>query len=271
MKKGSPYRIAHATCGLAFAILTSAVSLCSSLLAAQEHENYHIPILVYHRFGSVVADTMTVTTAVFSSHLQYLSEHGYTVIPLRQFVAYRLGQAPPPPPHAVIITVDDAHISVATEMFPLIQRYGFPVTLFVYPSAISHATYAMTWEQLKTLRDSGLFDIQSHSYWHPNFKQEKKRLSPSAYAQLVETQLTKAKNTLEERLGRPVDLLAWPFGIYDEFLVKKVSAAGYIAALTLDRRPVTSADSLLTLPRFLMTDGVRGEAFARLLSENIPH
>jgi peptidoglycan/xylan/chitin deacetylase (PgdA/CDA1 family) len=271
MKRGSPYRFASSTLWLAFALLVSAVSLSSSLLAAQERENSYIPILVYHRFGPVVADTMTVTTPVFASHLRYLNDNGYTVIPLRRFVAYRLGQAPPPPPRSVIITVDDAHISVATEMFPLIQRYGFPVTLFVYPSAISHASYAMTWEQLKMLRDSGLFDIQSHSYWHPNFKQEKKRLSPVAYEQLVEMQLTKAKNTLEERLARSVDLLAWPFGIYDEFLMKKASAAGYIAAFTLDRRRATSADPLLALPRFLMTNGERGEAFARLLSEKADH
>lgn len=264
MKRGSFCQLPSFWLALVF--LAGVVFLASSSLEAQEHENLHIPILVYHRFGPVVADTMTVTTPVFASHLRYLSDNGYTVIPLRQFVAYRLGQAPPPPPRSVIITVDDAHISVATQMFPLIQRYGFPVTLFVYPSAISHASYAMTWKQLTMLQDSGLFDIQSHSYWHPNFKKEKKRLSSLAYEQLVEAQLTKAKNILEERLGHSVDLLAWPFGIYDDFLMKKAAEAGYIAALTLDRRQTAPADRLLALPRFLMTDGARGDAFARLLS-----
>jgi Polysaccharide deacetylase len=50
------------------------------------------------------------------------------------------------------------------------------VTLFVYPSAVSNAAYALTWEQLRELQATGLVDIQSHTYWHPNFREEKRRL-----------------------------------------------------------------------------------------------
>ncbi len=60
-------------------------------------------------------------------------------------------------------------------MFSLVHLYRIPVTLFVYPSAISNADYALTWEQLLELKETWLFDIQSHSYWHPNFKEEKRR------------------------------------------------------------------------------------------------
>jgi len=49
-----------------------------------------VPILVSHRFGVVVTDSMTVTTPVFTSHLQYLRENPYAVSPLRQFFAYRV-------------------------------------------------------------------------------------------------------------------------------------------------------------------------------------
>ena len=59
----------------------------------------------------------------------------------------------------------------------------------------------MTWEQLDTLRKTGLFDIQSHTYWHPNFKTEKRRLSPDAYQTFTTMQLVKSKTVLESRLG----------------------------------------------------------------------
>ncbi|MBI3301300.1 MAG: hypothetical protein HYZ72_04385 [Deltaproteobacteria bacterium] len=85
-------------------------------------DSLQVPILVYHRFGPVVADRMTVTTSVFAFQLRYLRDNGYTVIPLRQLVAYRLGNAPPPPPRSVVITVDDAHQSVYTQMFPLVKQ-----------------------------------------------------------------------------------------------------------------------------------------------------
>ena len=224
-----------------------------------------VPILLYHRFGPVVADSMTVTTPVFESHLKYLREHGYTVIPLRQLVNYYLGHGRPIPDKSVVITADDGHKTVYTDMFPLIRKYHIPVTLFIYPSAISNASYAMTWDQLKEMKKSGLVDIGSHTYWHPNFKKDRQKLSPSAYGKSVDMQLKKSKEKLEKELGSVVDMLAWPFGIYDEDLKKEAVADGYIAAFTMVRRHAGTSDDIMTLPRYLMTDREKGGVFMRLL------
>lgn len=225
-----------------------------------------VPILLYHRFGSVAADSMTVTTATFASHLAYFQANGYTVIPLRNLVAYIAGGGPAPDERAVAITADDGHESVYTDMFPLIKRYHVPVTLFVYPSAISNAAYAMTWAQLREMRDSGLVDIQSHTYWHPNFKREKKRLSGAEYDSFVRLQLTRSREALERQLGGHVDMLAWPFGIYDRDLTDRARQARYLAGFTLERRRAGRGDDLMALPRYLMTDRMRGRLFAKLLT-----
>ena len=245
-----------------------ALALLASTSAAKElgDESPRIPILVYHRFGSVVADSMTVTTPVFESHLRYLRDNHYTVIPLRRFVDYLLGKAPPPPARSVVITADDGHRSVFTYMLPLVKRYHIPVTLFIYPSAIANASYAMTWEQLSELKQTGLFDIQSHSYWHPNFRIEKRRLTATEYEKLVDMQLTKSKSQIEKRLGVTVEMLAWPFGIYDAELIDRARKAGYVAGLTLERRPASQSDNIMEIPRYLMTDAVRGKAFGRLVA-----
>ena len=225
-----------------------------------------VPILVYHRFGPVAADSMTVTTPVFESHLRHLREAGYTVIPLRRFVDHLLGNAPAPPPRSAVITADDGHRSVYTDMLPLVRQYDISVTLFIYPSAISRADYALTWEQLKALQATGLFDLQSHTYWHPHFWREKRRLPPSEYARFVAFQLARSRQTLGERLGSRIDMLAWPFGIYDDELIRQAVAAGYVAGFTLDRRHASAGDRVMALPRYLMTDHDRGAAFERLLS-----
>lgn len=225
------------------------------------------PVLVYHRFGATVADSMTVTTAVFETQFRWLQDNGYTLVPLRQLVDYRLGKGPPPPKRAVIITADDGHVSVYTQLLPLIRRYRFPVTLFIYPSAISNARYALTWAQLAELKATGLVDIQSHSYWHPHFPKEKRRLSPAAYASLVQTQLSNSKRVLEQRLGGQVDLLAWPFGLYDAELMERARGVGYVAAFTLEGRAVEDRDPLMALPRFLITNVHQGAAFAHLLAK----
>ena len=227
--------------------------------------DFSVPILLYHRFGPVKADSMTVTTPVFAAHLRYLKENGYTVIPLRQLIdAYR-GKGPQPPAKSVVIVADDAHKSVYSDMLPLVKEYRIPVTLFTYPSAVSNASYALTWNQLRELKATGLFDIESHTFWHPNFKQEKRRLAPADYDKLVTTQLVKSKSRLEKELGGTVDLLAWPFGIYDEDLLKKAGAAGYVATFTIEPHPAGPQDAVMKLPRFLLSDSVRGDAFARIV------
>lgn len=234
--------------------------------AEQDSGGIFVPILLYHRLGPVVADSMTVKTSVFASHLEYLKTNGYTVIPLQRLTAYIAGTAPPPPSRSVVITADDGHKSVFTDMFPLVSRYHIPITLFIYPSAISNAQYAMTWQQLREMRDSGLVDIQSHTYWHPNFNKEKKRLAEDAYNDFVHMQLSKSKEVLEQRLAVHVDMLAWPFGIYNDELIDNAKQLGYIAGFTLERRPAERSDNLLALPRYLMTDQVQGASFAKLLA-----
>ena len=222
-------------------------------------------ILVYHRFGPTATDSMTVHRAAFIAQLEFLKENGYAVMPLRRLVERINGGNERLPDRAVVITVDDGHRSVYSEMLPLVRRYHIPVTLFIYPSAISNANYALTWQQLEELRRSGLFDIESHTYWHSNFKREKRRLSSDAYRDFVRMQLVKPRQVLAQRLGVSADLLAWPFGIYDDELISAASAAGYVAGFTLDRRQPSAADRPLALPRYLITDAVGMREFQHLL------
>ncbi|MGA7180767.1 MAG: polysaccharide deacetylase family protein [Thiobacillaceae bacterium] len=246
---------------------TLSMAILALLLLPRTSAALQIPILVYHRFGPQATDSMTVPTDAFEAQLRQIKDAGYRVIPLRQLVYYLVAHAPPPPDRSVVITVDDGHRSVYTELLPRVRRLHMPVTLFIYPSAISNASYAMTWAQLAELRASGLFDIQSHTYWHPNFFRERKRLDPETYTRFVDTQLTRSKAELEQRLGERVDMLAWPFGLQDAGLRARAARAGYIAAFTLERRPARSDDDALALPRYLITDSVSPAAFAAILRQ----
>jgi peptidoglycan/xylan/chitin deacetylase (PgdA/CDA1 family) len=237
-------------------------------LSAFAAESFRVPILLYHRFGATVADGMTVTTPVFEAQMKYLHDNGYKVIPLRQLIDFYQGKALAPGPKSVVIAEDDAHKSVYSDMLPIIKKYRYPVTIFAYPSAISNAKYAMTWEQMRELTKTGLFTVQSHTYWHPNFKQERKKLSKAALDSLVMTQLKKSKARLETELGTKVDMLAWPFGIYDDYLIGKASEAGYGATFTIERRHATASDSVMKLPRYLLVNADSGKAFVQLLEGN---
>lgn len=229
-----------------------------------------VPILLYHRFGPTVADGMTITTPVFESHLKYLRDNGYKVIPLRQLVDYYMKKGPAPAPKSVVIVEDDAHKTVFSDMLPLAKKYNVPVTVFVYPSAISNAKYAMTWDQLRALKKTGLFDFQSHTYWHPNFKHDRKKMTPTEFVKSVDLQLKKSKAKIEKELGGNVDLLAWPFGIYDDYLLKKAVESGYRATFTIERRHAGAAESVIKLPRYLLINADQGKVFAQILAGTAP-
>ena len=249
------------------ALLWLAVCFCGP--AALAADPVGVPVLCYHRFGPTVADGMTVKTEVFAAQLQWLKDNGYTVIPMRTLVNYLKGEGPAPAPKSVVITVDDGHKTVYADMLPLVKKYNIPVTLFLYPSCLSNASYAMTYEQLKALQKTGLFDLQGHTFWHPNFKKDKKKMKPAEYEKSVQTQLTKSKAVLEKKLDIKVDVLAWPFGIYDDYLEKEASKAGYVVAFSIDRRFANKSEKMMAQPRYLMTNGDGVKTFAAIVSGKI--
>jgi hypothetical protein len=102
------------------------------------------------------------------------------------------------------------------------------------------------------MKETGLFDFQSHTFWHPNFKEERKRLRPAEYENFVEKQLSKSKEKIEKELDVKIDMVAWPFGIYDEWLTKKISETGYVAGFTMEGRHASPSDNLMALPRYLI-------------------
>lgn len=249
------------------ALLLAGAALAAPLKSALEKSalNWRIPVLVYHRFGPVVTDAMTVRTASFENQLSVIRKLGMRATALADVVAAVRAPDTVRDSKIIAITADDGHKSVYEAMWPIIEQARLPVTLFIYPSAISNAGYAVTWGQLREMVRSGLVSIGSHTFWHPNFRNEKRRLEPRAYRPFVRFQLERSKQELEHRLSVPVRFLAWPFGIYDDELIHAAEQAGYTAAFTIERRPLTPADRLMALPRFLMTDADVDGRFEHLI------
>lgn len=209
---------------------------------------------------------MNLTPTKLETQIKYLKDNGFTIIPLKEAVAYLLGKRDSLPPKSIVITADDGWASAYHYLYPLAKKYNIPVTLFIYPQTISEGKHAMTWGQLKELQQTGLFDIQSHTDWHPNFKQEKKHLSPANYEKFVKAQFVNSKKTLEDKLGIKVTLLAWPFGIYDHYLEEQAADAGYEMAFTIDGVPANRSFRPMAQPRYMIVDGLSMKTFIRIVN-----
>lgn len=222
-----------------------------------------IPVLVYHRFDPAVSGPTTVRTAIFELQLAWLADHHYQVLPLHAAIDRLHTNKCAAGSLAVAITVDDGHRSVYTEMFPLILKHHIPVTLFIYPSAISNASYALSWEQIRKMQASGLVEVQSHTYWHPNFRKERARLSDAEYEAFVAAQLTRSKDVLQSKLGTRVDALAWPFGIYDPIWKKPRSAPAMKPHSHLKEAQRTPAVTCLRFHEYQFPTGILGQSSPR--------
>ena len=77
----------------------------------------------------------------------------------------------------------------------------------------------------------------------------------------------RSKAVLESRLGVKVDMLAWPFGIYDRELEGAAADAGYKAAFAFKGGPARCGSDPFAIPRIPVSDAARGAGFAALLRQ----
>lgn len=247
-----------------FLAAAGVVAAAPTLTLAAPAGASQVPILAYHRFADVRNDSMTVRTGTFEAHLRMLQSLGAQCVPLSALVDAWRGVGAALPERAVVLTADDGHRSQYEVMAPRLAARGLHATLFIYPSAISNADYAMRWSQLRALRDQGL-DIGSHTYWHPNLVRERRQTDEASFQRAATYQLQHSKARLEQELQRPVSLLAWPFGLTDDGLDALAHEAGYEAAVVLGNRSARREDKLYELPRHLITDDVSADALAQRL------
>lgn len=222
-----------------------------------------VPVLAYHRFGEQAVDSMTIRLSTFDAHLAVLQDLRCQVVPMQALIDW-LTRGQPLPDRAVVLTADDGHRSQFEHMAPRLRSFAWEVTLFIYPSAISNASYAMTWDQLRSLQADG-FRVESHTFWHPNFAQERRRLDPASYERFARDQLQRSRERLQRELDRPVRLLAWPFGVSEPLVQQIAHDTGYEAAFSLGNRPTLRSDDRFVLPRYLVTEAMGATQLRHLL------
>lgn len=214
----------------------------------------------YHRFVNQVKRPDTeITPQMFEQQMQELKNRGITVIGMQDFLAWKRGDKNISP-RCAIITFDDGWKSQYDVAWPIMKKFGYPFTLFIYTEGVRGGHFgggeAITWEQLAEMRDAGV-DIQAHSATHqdlrkPYDKVAKKKLSPPEYEQWLHNEVVGCKELLEQRLGIRVNCFAVPYGFYNKHIEEVAMQAGYEALFTVYGQPITFRSSADSLGRYLM-------------------
>lgn len=244
--------------------------LLLSLLLAWPAAAQPVSVLTYHRFDPRFANAATVVeTKVFIAQMEWLRTHGITVVRLSAIVAALTGGALMPE-KSVAITADDGWRSVYTDMFPVIRRLAYPITLFINPPAIGQGGAYLTWAQIEEMRASGLVEFQAHTQTHPNFNDDRARRTLADYAAFVDRELGGSRTLLQDRTGK-VAFLAWPYGIHDATLEAAAARDGFTAAFALGSRPVLANSPVFAIPRYQVYNTDNAARFAAIVAGQPRH
>ncbi len=201
-------------------------------------------VLCYHNVEDKGGSkALTITTTEFEKQLQGIKDSGFTVIGMQDFLAFRRGEKEIPA-KSCIITIDDGWLSAYTNAWPLLKKFQYPFTLFIYVNYVGTGGKSMTWEQLGEMRDAGV-DIQCHTYSHSNLKipgggmdkthseMVKRDVAALGVDGWMRKEIVESKAVLEKQLGIKCNAFAYPFGIYNTKARELVKEAGYEAAFTV--------------------------------------
>ena len=192
-----------------------------------------VPILTYHKFSDNGADALTVTRKSFEDQMRFLKNHEYKVISLDEFYDF-LELRQPIPRKSVVITFDDGWRSAYDIAFPILKKYGYPATLFVYTDFISEGGNGMTWAILREMMKGGI-SIQSHTKSHRNLDRRVGRESFRKYFDSIKEELDESARIIKRHLNTDVKYLAYPYGGTNDLVVALVEKLGYRGALTVER------------------------------------
>lgn len=204
-----------------------------------------VMVLCYHRLEEKPRpnDALAMTPQEFEKEMQQVKDAGFNVIPMQDFLAWRRGDKDIPA-KSCVITIDDGYVSGYDTAWPILKKFGFPFTMFVYVNYIGSGGKSISWDQLAEMRDAGV-DIQSHTYYHSNLRvpgtgvdkpthdkvqNDIKALGMDGY---LRKEIADSKQILEKQLGIRVNCIAYPYGVYSQKVRDFVKEAGYEAGFTV--------------------------------------
>jgi peptidoglycan/xylan/chitin deacetylase (PgdA/CDA1 family) len=223
---------------------------------------------MYHRIVAAPQSVYDRTPAQFRAELDRLAAEDYVPVTAKE-VATRAIDIPAGK-HPVVLTFDDGWKNVLNAV-PILDRYRMKASFWIITGAGIGHDY-LEWGDVEQLARNPLFQVESHTVSHPWNDQDNlvTWLAGSVAgkdAAAVRAELVDSKATLEARLGRRVDYLAWPVGWYTEELVRMAKEAGYRALLTAEDGANAPGDDVFHIKRVFVDGACDLASFRRLLKE----
>jgi len=206
-----------------------------------------VPILCYHRFGKTCKSNLCISERTFAKQMEYLKNNGYHTIHLSDLMGF-LNYKNAIPSKSVVITLDDGYRSIYEFAYPLLKRYGYTATLFIYTDFVEASGNALSWNQLRKLKAAG-FEIGSHSISHADLTKKLPHENDPTYWSRISKELINSKEIIDRELNQDTQIFAYPYGNYNQQILGLFSEAGYKLGLTIRNGGNSFFANPLTLKR----------------------
>jgi len=242
-----------------------------------------VPVLMYHWVHPDLGDRLRlygVTPEAFAWQMRHLRAAGYRSAGLGELLDHMAGRRVLGP-RRVVLTFDDGYVDNVEHAGPILEECGFTATIFMVTDQAgkSNAWDAdhgdalrplLSWDAMRR-HDGGTFTFEPHSRTHPHLTE----IDP----QRAREEIVGSGRRLEDELGRPATVFAYPHGARNVCLDRLTREAGYLGAVTdrqgrnspgddpflIRRTMITSRDILPTYAFKVLTGyGVHGLGQAML-------
>ena len=226
-------------------------------------EKVFIPILNFHHIDKAPANLSKfdqgfyIEPDKFATILNDLINNDYRPVFMSEIVgdleAKKLSKE-----KIMAITFDDGNEDFYTKAWPILQKLKIKSNVYVM-TGVRGANW-LTPEQMIELDKSGLVEIGSHTVWHPYLKKVSKERQ---WQELIDS-----KKFLDKLLNKSINVICYPFGMYNQQIEDLAKQAGYEAGLTFDQDAWQPADNLLELKRISVYPGLDVIKFLEKLKNN---
>lgn len=159
-----------------------------------------------------MAGDIDISPARFEQQLEWLARSG-KVVSLEATLDHARKDA-------IAITFDDGYRDNLTVALPLLEKFNLPMTLFVVAGFVGSDGY-LSEAELREISSHPLITIGSHGLWHRHFNRI--TLNEARF------ELTESRRLLVDTTGKPVDLVAWPYGECSAEVEQLAGECGYRA------------------------------------------
>lgn len=216
-----------------------------------------VPILVYHsidEFQGQGSKELYVTPANFEKQMTYLRDNGFTLLTFEKWNDINKVSKP------IFITFDDGYKNNlnAFTIFQKLRSESFTPTgtIFAISDFIGGAN-RLSQSDLKTLLDSKMFSIQSHTATHPDL------VKTTNY----ETELKGSKEKIQKITGKKVIALSYPYGNANQKVVNETKKYYQFGLTTTPQLFVEQGikDEYYLLPRVYVKYSTTLEDFKKIV------